>query len=31
MGGGDELPLWITLTILGLVAYALFYGNMRER
>ena len=31
MGGGDEFPLWITLTLLGLVACTLFYGNIRER
>lgn len=30
IGGGDELPLWITLTALGLVAYALLYGNMKK-
>jgi len=31
LGGGDELPLWITLTALGLVASALLYGNMRSQ
>jgi hypothetical protein len=29
--GGDELPLWITLTVLGLIACALLYGNMRTQ
>jgi hypothetical protein len=31
LGGGDELPLWITLTVLGLVASALLYGNIRSQ
>jgi hypothetical protein len=31
LGGGDELPLWIALTVLGLVACALFYGNMLKQ
>ncbi len=29
MGTGAELPLWITLTVLGLIASILFYGNMQ--
>lgn len=29
MGTGAELPLWVTLTVLGLIAGILFYGNMQ--
>jgi len=25
---GNELPLWVTLTLLGLTAAVLLYGNM---
>ena len=31
LGGGDELPLWVTLTILGVMASALLYGNMKPK
>jgi hypothetical protein len=31
LGGGDELPLWVTLTILGVIASALLYGNMKPK
>jgi len=27
--GAAELPLWVTLTALGLIASGLLYGNMR--
>jgi len=30
LDSGGELPLWITLTTLGLIASALFYGNMKR-
>jgi len=30
LGGGDELPLWVTLTVLGLISSGLFYGNMKS-
>ena len=29
-GAGAEAPLWVTLTILGLIACILFYRNIRE-
>jgi hypothetical protein len=29
LGGEGELPLWATLTALGLIASGLFYGNMK--
>ena len=28
---GSEIPLWLTLTVLGLVGAGLLYGNMREK
>jgi hypothetical protein len=31
MGTGAELPLWITLTVLGSIAGAVFYGSMRTQ
>jgi hypothetical protein len=30
LGGIAELPLWITLTLLGLLASGLLYGNMER-
>jgi hypothetical protein len=30
LGGAAELPLWVTLTLLGLLASGLLYGNMRK-
>jgi hypothetical protein len=30
-GAGAEVPLWITLTLLGLVANMLFYRNLKSR
>jgi hypothetical protein len=29
-GAGSEVPLWLTLTALGLAACSLFYGNMKN-
>jgi hypothetical protein len=29
MGTGAELPLWVTLTVLGSITSILFYGNMK--
>jgi hypothetical protein len=29
-GAGGEVPLWITLTVLGFTASGLFYGNMKN-
>ncbi len=29
LGGNGELPLWAMLTVLGLIASGLFYGNMK--
>jgi hypothetical protein len=31
LGDGGELPMWATLTLLGLVACLLHYGNLSER
>jgi hypothetical protein len=31
LGGADELPLWATLTVLGLVACALLFSGIPER
>ena len=30
LGGAGELPLWVTLTLLGLLASGLLYGNMQK-
>ncbi|HLF89726.1 MAG TPA: hypothetical protein VI451_12310 [Anaerolineales bacterium] len=30
-GAGGEVPLWVTLTALGLIACGLFYGNLKSK
>ena len=30
-GAGGEVPLWVTLTVLGLIACGLFYGNLKSK